>query len=40
MSDPMDLVMLLGQVGVELRVVHFTDEYWNLVVSFQRGPCR
>lgn len=21
------------EVGVELRVVHFTDEYWNLVVS-------
>ncbi|KAG0565724.1 hypothetical protein M758_7G010600 [Ceratodon purpureus] len=22
-----------NEVGVELRVVHFTDEYWNLVVS-------
>lgn len=24
---------LIGQIGVELRVVHLTEEYWGLVVS-------
>jgi len=26
-------VLSVGQIGVELRVVHLTEEYWSLVVS-------
>ena len=29
----MDSVIFITQVGVELRVMHFTDEYWDFVVS-------
>lgn len=32
----MDSVTFITQVGVELRVMHFTDEYWDFVVSLSK----